>query len=128
MRSSRATRSPWTIAFSENSDIWLRGNSAEELNENEQLIFLNLVQIVLAAEFMEVARLRRVGADDIADTLTADFAAFLFENPGARRVWTKNHGDTIRYRSLLVPDVEIIDARFGDTVKSHLTKLDRLKH
>ena len=116
------------ISLSENSDIWLRGNSDEDLNENEQLIFLNLVETAQATEFMEIARLRRVGADDIADTLTADFAAFLYENPGARRVWTKAHRDKIRYRSLLVPGIEIIDSQFGDTVKTHLTKLDQLKH
>ncbi len=116
------------IAVSENSDIWLRGNSGEELNENDKISFRSLVQIAEATEFMEVARLRRVGADDIADTLTADFAVFLYENPGARRVWIEMKQDTLRYRSLLVPGIEIIDSQFADTVNTHLTKLDQLKH
>ena len=115
------------IAVNENSDIWIRGNSGEELNENDKVLFRNLVQIAEATEFMEIARLRRVGADDIADTLTADFAVFLFENPGARRVWTEMKNDTLRYRSLLVPGIEIIDGQFAESVKAHLTKLDQLK-
>ena len=114
-------------AISENSDIWLRGNSGEELNENDKLVFRNLVQTVQAAEFMEIARLRRVGADDIADSLTADFSAFLFENPGARQIWIETNQDTLRYRSLLVPGLSIIDNEFADTVKSHLTKLDQMR-
>jgi len=75
---------------------------------------------------MEVARLRRVGAHDIADSLTADFSAFLFENPGARRIWIETTQDRAKYRSLLVPGKVIIDGDFADTVKSHLAKLDQL--
>jgi hypothetical protein len=86
------------------------------------------VQIVHVSEFMEVTRLRRVGAGDIADMLTADFAAFLYENPGARRVWMEINQDATRYRSLLVPGSEMINSTFAETVKKHLRKLEQLKH
>ena len=115
------------LAISENSDIWLKGNAGAELSESEMLQFQGLVQIVDAAEFMEIARLRRVGADDIADSLTADFSVFLYENPGARRIWTDIVQSRKNYRSLLAPNKEIIDDVFADTVISHLTKLDQLQ-
>jgi hypothetical protein len=114
-------------AISENSEIWRKGNSGDELSGNDEVVFRSLVQIVEATEFMEVARLRRVGAEDIADSLTADFSAFLYENPGARRIWLEIIQDRVKYRSLLVPEVVIIDEVFADTVKSHLAKLDHLQ-
>ena len=112
-------------AISANPEIWRRGSSGDDLTENEEVVFRSLMQIVEAAEFMEVARLRRVGAQDVADTLTADFSVFLFKNPGARRVWTETSEDKTKYRSLLVPGKVIIDADFADTVNSHLSKLDQ---
>lgn len=112
-------------AINENPDIWRRGSSGEELSENDEVVFRNLMQIVEAAEFMEVARLRRVGAHEVADTLTADFSVFLFKNPGARRVWTETSQDKAKYRSLLVPGKVIIDANFAATVDLHLSKLDQ---
>ncbi len=114
-------------AISDNADIWIRGSRGDELSENEGLVFQNLVRTIQTTEFMEIARLRRVGANDIADALTADFAAFLFENPGARHVWLGDVQSAQRYRTLLAPGRELIDNTFSETVNSHLTKLDQLK-
>jgi hypothetical protein len=114
-------------AIAANSEIWRSGNSGKELGENDEVVFRSLVQIVHATEFMEIMRLRRVGAVDIADALTADFSVFLYKNPGARRVWIEISQDAAKYRSLLVPDKVIIDGEFAGTVKSHLAKLDQLQ-
>ena len=113
-------------AISENPDIWRRGSAGDELDENDEIVFRSLMQIVEATEFMEIARLRRVGAHDIADSLTADFSVLLYENPGARRIWIETTQDRAKYRSLLVPGKVIIDGEFADTVKSHLARLDQL--
>jgi hypothetical protein len=110
----------------DNSEIWRSGNSGSELSENDQVVFRSLVQIVHATEFMEIRRLRRVGAFDIADALTADFSVFLYKNPGARRVWIEINQDAIKYRSLLVSGKVIWDGEFAGTVNSHLAKLDQL--
>jgi len=112
----------------ENSEIWRSGNSGDELSENDEVVFRSLVQIVHATEFMEIARLRRVGADDIADTLTAEFSVFLYENPGARRVWMEISQNSAKYRSLLMPEIVTIDGYFADAVISHLAKLDKLQN
>jgi hypothetical protein len=113
-------------SIADNAEIWRSGNSGSELSENDEVVFRSLVQIVHATEFMEIARLRRVGADDIAAMLTADFSAFLYENPGARRVWLEINQANIKYRSLLVPSKVTWDGEFADTVNSHLAKLDQL--
>jgi hypothetical protein len=112
-------------AIRENSEIWLKGNSGEELTENEALVFQTLVQSALVAEFMEITRLRRVGAEDIADSLTADFSAFLFEHPGARQIWTEDRQATEKYRSLLVAGTKITDDEFAETVIFQLEQLDQ---
>ena len=69
----------------------------KELTENEALVFQTLVRSALVAQFMEITRLRRVGAEDIADSLTADFSAFLFEHPGARQIWIEDRQATEKY-------------------------------
>lgn len=114
-------------AIRENSDVWLRGNSGKELNENEKIVFQTLVRSAVVADFMEITRLRRVGADDIADALTADFAAFLFEHPGARQTWMQDRQSITRYRSLLAPEHNISDDEFAETVKMQLEQLDNLQ-
>ena len=113
-------------SIADNAEIWRIGNSGGELNENDEIVFRSLVQIVHATEFMEIARLRRVGADDIADSLTADFSVFLYESPGARRVWIEINQGRKKYRSLLVPGKVTIDGEFANTVNSQLAKLDQL--
>jgi hypothetical protein len=113
-------------SIADNAEIWRSGNSGSELSENDEVVFRSLVQIVHATEFMEIARLRRVGANDIADALTADFSVFLYKNPGARRVWTEISQDTTKYRSLLMSGKLIWDGEFANTVNSHLAKLDQL--
>lgn len=115
-------------AIIENSEVWRRGRSGDELNDNDDVVFRSLVQIANATEFMEIARLRRVGAHDIADALTADFSAFLYENPGVRRIWIETSQDRAKYRSFLVPGKVTIDGEFADTVKSQLAKLDQLQN
>lgn len=114
-------------AIGENPDVWIKGNSGKELTENEAIVFQTLVRSALVAEFMEITRLRRVGADDIADSLTADFSAFLFEHPGARRIWIEDRQSTDKYRSLLVQGTSITDDEFAQTVKLQLEQLDQLK-
>jgi len=113
-------------AIGDNPDIWLRGNSGEELDENDEIVFQTLVRAILIAKFMEINRLRRVGADDIADVLTADFSSFLFEHPGTRRTWTEDRQVTTEHRSLLVPGRRITYYQFTETVISQLEQLDRL--
>lgn len=113
-------------AIRENSDVWIRGNAGAEMNEGDTIVFQTLVRSALVAEFMEIARLRRVGADDIADSLTADFSSFLFEHPGARRVWIEDRQATEKYRSLLTPGNYITDDKFAETVKLHLDQLDQM--
>jgi len=73
-------------AIIENPVIWTKGSSGGKLDENDAVVFRNLVRNVYDVAFFEAARMSRLGADNIAAVLMADFSAFLFNNPGARRV------------------------------------------
>ena len=65
----------------------------------------------------------RLGRDDIADLIRRDWAAFLHQNPGARRVWLTREENLIEYRQLLAPDAD--DFSFWrDAIQSDLAILD----
>ena len=77
-------------AISEHSAVWIRGNSGEELGENDALIFDNLVRNKAIHAFMEYARLDHLEFDVAADEINVVFSVFLFENPGARKSWIRS--------------------------------------
>ena len=109
----------------ENPDVWVRGSSGEDLDQNDEAVFRNIVRNAIDVAFFEVVRTRRLGANDIADSIIADFSAFLFKNPGARRIWMEEEQDTQEYRTLLVPNQNRGHIIFVETVKSNLAKMDQ---
>ena len=112
-------------AIIENPDVWVRGSSGEDLDQNDETVFRNIVRNAFDVAFFEVVRMRRLGANDIADGLIADFSAFLFNNPGARRIWMEEEQDTQKYRTLLTTTEIVGHLNFAEAVKSNLAKLDQ---
>jgi hypothetical protein len=107
-------------AISEYSIVWIKGNSGEPLTENEAVIFENLVRNQAIHSFMEYARLRQVEFDDAAETVIAQFAIFLFQNPGAREVWQQSenfYADNF--------GVSSSQATWRDEVRAKLNRLER---
>ena len=110
--------------IAENSDIWLRGNAGELLDEKERIVFRSLIQNMYDVAFFEYVRTRRLGSNEIAANVVANFSAFLFTNPGARKTWTEKEEDESKYRKLLVPELNAY-SDFAILVKSNLAILDR---
>ena len=111
-----------------NPDIWLRGNSGAELDQNDAVIFWSMVQNTYDVAFFEFVRTRRLGSDIIAANVAADFSAFLFMNPGARKLWSKEEQENAKYRTLLVPSQQDPFRDFTAVVNSNLAELDQLQN
>jgi hypothetical protein len=69
------------------SAIWTSGNNGETLSDQDTVIFHNLVKNKAIHAFMEYARLNQLEFHAAAESVSAQFSIFLFENPGARQVW-----------------------------------------
>ena len=110
-----------------NPDIWLRGNSGEELDKNDAVIFHSMFQNTYDVAFFEFVRTRRLGSNVIAANVAADFSAFLFKNPGARNLWSEEEQDNTKYRKLLVPSHQDKFSEFTAMVNSNLAELDQLQ-
>ena len=110
----------------ENSDIWVRGNAGQDLDQNDAVVFKYLVQNVVDTAFFEIVRLRRMGEDEIADSIVADFSAFLFKNPGARRIWSENEREIRKHRALLTDSKNIGHLKLSDSVIENLATLDQM--
>jgi hypothetical protein len=113
-------------AILEHPDVWARGSAGEELNEADAVIFRYLVQNTIDITFFEVVRMRRLGADNIAEGLVADFAAFLLEHPGMRKMWVEEELRTQRYREQLSVADNSSHTSFAAEVRSYLARLDQL--
>ena len=91
------------LAILEHADVWVRGNSGDELSDSEEVVFHYLVKTMYEVKFFETARIKRLGLNQIAENVVADFSIFLFNNPGARRVWIEQEQDTTTLRDQLAP-------------------------
>ena len=119
-----ANRIERNIFIGENSDIWLRGNAGELLDEKEKVVFWTLLQNMYDVAFFEYVRTRRLGSNEIAANVAADYSAFLFTNPGARKTWIENEEDESKYRILLVSEKNAF-SDFAILVRSNLATLDQ---
>jgi len=106
-------------AIIQNMDIWLRGNAGEELSAAEQEIHALLVHMANERAYYSVLGLRRLESDEIADLDAAEFAAFLYENPGARRVWMDREQRLRKYRRMVDPEERTTPGWVG-LIESHL--------
>ena len=110
-----------------NPDVWFKGASGEELGESEAVVFRSMVQNVYDVAFFEFLRMRRLGQVEIAAYVVANFSAFLFENPGARQLWSEDVRNNTKLRSLLLPDQSTF-SDFDDEVRTDLAVLDKSAH
>ena len=72
-------------AISEYADIWVKNNAGESLSEEENLIIKRIIHSLHVKRRVEV--LMRRGMGQAGDVPAVLFAIFLFDNPGARRIW-----------------------------------------
>ena len=107
-------------AINEYSDVWIRGNNGEDLDEHDTVIFHNLVRNKAVHAFMEYARLDQLDFDDATEEITAEFSVFLFENPGARQSWVQNEAFLEQHF-----DVSVTHRAWSDKIRANLANLDR---
>jgi hypothetical protein len=121
-----ANRIEVNAAIIEHPDIWERGNRDEELVSADAAIFSRQVLNINDEAYYSVQQFLIWGDVDGADLDTAVFAAYLHENPGARRVW-RSRADKLRYyRGLIIPD-EQVTSDWIESVESKLAVYERTK-
>jgi hypothetical protein len=107
-------------AYNEHPEIWAKGNAGEPLDMVEDVVYRNLLQISWGNAYWNVATQRRIGNDN--DVAIHDFAAFLFQNPGARTAWESEMETEQQYRDILLNAPAGVD--FMNIVLSDLKSLD----
>ncbi len=114
--------------LSQYSDVWIRGKSDEPLSPAVAAIFENLIRVVNDYAFFSFASFQQMFGDRVAseDVNMPDFAVFLYENPGALRVWEEREERLIKYRSILNPHIEDF-SHWREAIQGYLNKLDQLQ-
>jgi hypothetical protein len=94
-------------AVMENVNVWMRGNADENLTSAEKEIYLRMLTNMNNRFFFIVQQQERLGVGDNAVLDVAEFAGFLYENPGATRVWRAREERLGKYRGLIRPNEEV---------------------
>ena len=94
-------------AIIENVEIWIKGNAGEDLSAIEEVIFERLVLNFNDRYYFAVQQALALGLEEGAALDIATYAGFLFENPGALRVWRAKENSNMKYRSLADPNERI---------------------
>jgi hypothetical protein len=110
-------------AISAHPDIWLRGNAGKELEPTEAVIFSGLVINENNLAYANVEISRKFAWDYLNLELT-DFASYLYENPGAKRVWRDREERFKKYRAIGDPEHQFA-SDWIDAIESKLELFDR---
>ncbi len=106
-------------AVMDNVDVWMRGNADENLTSAEAEIYLRLLTNMNNRFYFIVQQQERLGVGDDAVLDVAEFAGFLYENPGAKRVWRAREDRLGKYRGLIKPS-EITTSDWIELVESYI--------
>ncbi|MDJ0655793.1 MAG: hypothetical protein QNJ40_16630 [Xanthomonadales bacterium] len=109
--------------ISSNPDVWVKGNAGEELTASEQAVYIELLSAMNTRLVVMESHAYQLGRDEISHLIRRDWAAFLHQNPGARRAWLSREDKLIQYRRLAAPDAEDFSG-WRDSVLSELEALD----
>jgi hypothetical protein len=86
-------------AINEYADIWTRGNAGEDLERAEKVIYVNLIEDTYARAYWGWQPQVQLGGS--GEVAIHTFAAFLFQNPGARETWESQIEIRRKYRDPL---------------------------
>lgn len=109
--------------INQHASIWVSGNKGEMLAEPDAAIFRNLVQMLNVSTFVDYLQQTRTGVTT-ATVIRYDFAAFLHQNPGARRAWLEAEDNLVEYRDRLAPGGNGFSS-WRDAIIADLTRLDQ---
>jgi hypothetical protein len=112
-------------AINEHADIWVSGNSDQELGEVEAVVFTNLIESVGEFYYFASNAAQDIGNERGAEITMHHFAMFLYENPGARQVWSSRDEVTDKLMDVLKPDRT--SSGWDDKIQFALAKLDQMQ-
>jgi len=104
--------------------VWHKGNKGGELSEAEAEIFSRQVININNEAYYAVQQALLWGMPEVAELDIAVFAAYLYENPGAHRVWRAREDRLKFYRGLIVPD-EQYTSDWIETIESKIALFGR---
>jgi len=115
-------------AMAEHADVWTKAANLEELSKSETQVVERLIKMALNKAFfqtMSASPLRgRTGLERFRESsaVIGAFSALLFENPGARRIWSEMAYRHEAYiKTLGTSDLE---RQLNNVVRHQLAKLD----
>jgi len=88
-------------AINQNAEIWTKGATGQQLSASEELVFGNLVRNLNEQAINQWSMESELNNESGAELVLHDFAAFLQQNPGARRVWLAREDMMNRTRQIL---------------------------
>ncbi len=109
-------------ALNDHADIWIKANAGQSLTETEEFIFKNLVGNLRSQAMWESVQWSNLGSD--GNYPIHLFAAYLRENPGARKAWLAQEESRQQFRPLLQEPLE--SSGFAEKVREALEKQDQL--
>jgi hypothetical protein len=108
-----------------NSEIWVEGNAGGELTTAESVIFNEIIVLLNNRWFIEHRHAARLGRADIAEGILHDWSVFLYQNPGARRVWQAREDNLHKFRDLLLPEGDKWSF-WSEKINADLARLDAI--
>ena len=108
-----------------NSEIWVKGNAGGELTDQQAAVFLQLIGLINTRWFVEYRHSAQLGRTDVAETILHDWSAFLYQNPGARRVWQAREENLNKFRDILLTEGNKWTF-WRDSINADLTRLDAI--
>jgi hypothetical protein len=109
-------------SISAHADIWVRGNAGDDLSETELAIYRGLLEGMEEYHRLEWRHALRFNRGGGAQNDPAEFAVFLYDNPGARRIWSS--GENAFIESMKRIDPGYSSQQFADLVIEGLKKAD----
>ena len=107
----------------ENAAVWVKGNAGvDELSPAETAIYNALIRKRFTLAYWNSYAARQLGEPRAIGI--HDFAAFLHQNPGARRTWIAWMKTEQHYRATLIS--EPVGAEYMKIVLADLEKLDQI--
>ena len=113
-------------SIKEHVNIWRRGTSGGELTEDESAIFAILVNQANESKVMAYFYMGAIEGYEAAEFQVKEFAAFLYQNPGARKVWDSRESSINQYRTLM-SDSGTYSSSWTNRAHNRLVILDREK-
>ncbi len=112
--------------LSDHSEVWVRGIAGEELEDSDAEVFKSIVITLADNAYSKQEQFRLLGDDELADAKVHEFAAYLYDRPGARRAWIELEASLKNSRSLLDPLAVEVVSEYVDTIMKDLAELDRI--